>query len=56
MTRLPSVATRWLVGAAAAATLAALATPGTAASSTTSWDAPVLVSRATMGSRWMAVQ
>src|SRR4051794_30197140 len=44
MTRMPSLATRWVVGAAAAAALAAVATPGTAASATTAWDAPVLVS------------
>jgi hypothetical protein len=46
MTRLPSASTRWLVGVSAAAALAAVATPGTAASSTTSWSAPVLVSKA----------
>jgi hypothetical protein len=39
------IATRWIVGAVAAAALAAVATPGTAASSTTAWDAPVLVSK-----------
>jgi hypothetical protein len=44
MSRMPSVATRWIVGAAAAAALAAVATPGTAATSTTKWDPPVLVS------------
>src|SRR4051812_15539288 len=44
MTRMPSVATRWLTAAAAATVLAALATPGTAAGTTTQWDSPVLVS------------
>ena len=44
MTTMPSVATRWVVGIAAAAALAAVATPGSASSSTTSWNPPVLVS------------
>jgi hypothetical protein len=44
MTHLPSVAVRWTVGFAAAAALAAVATPGTAAGSTTTWGPPVLVS------------
>jgi hypothetical protein len=42
MTRLPA---RWIVGASAVAALAAVATPGSAAtSSATTWSAPVLVS------------
>jgi hypothetical protein len=45
MTRLPSSA-RWLVGVAAAAALAAAATPGQAApTGVTSWNPPVLVSK-----------
>jgi hypothetical protein len=43
MTRLPSVTSRWLVGGIAVAALAAVATPGSAASGPR-WSAPVLVS------------
>jgi hypothetical protein len=46
MTRLPSPAARWLIGGVAAAALAAVATPGSAApAGATSWHAPVLVSK-----------
>jgi hypothetical protein len=46
MTRVPSPAARWLVGGIAAAALAAVATPGSAApAGATSWNPPVLVSK-----------